>query len=346
MSVIRSYFDNFKTTELTDAINEMENQYGYINSKGLFNTRSTSQTAIVFDVNKHDITLLPQTNRGGKAATQGKERSVSTFALQLAYFKHADRLTNEDIQGWRQPGSEMPETIARATAEKLADMRMVADQTTEYMKLQALKGSFKTPDGKVVADMFTEFGVTQKVIDFALGTPGTNVTSKIQELKRYIASNVKTGGAISGIEILVDPNFYDKLISHADIKEAYKYYINSGNQVLRDDLSQYMNWGVMDYFEHRGVRFISYDASFNLPSGTTEVGIDANVGHAYALGVRDLFRGYAGPSNKFSEAGQPGQEMYVRNYLDERDEYVDFELEMAPLYFCTKPASLVKLTTN
>jgi hypothetical protein len=38
--------------------------------------------------------------------------------------------------------------------------------------------------------------------------------------------------------------------------------------------------------------------------------------------------------------------MFVRQYVDDRDEYVDFELEMAPLYFCTKPASLVKVISS
>lgn len=346
MSVIRSYFDSFKTTEMTDAINELENQYGYINSRNYFNMKSTGQTAIIFDVNKHDITLLPQVNRGDHSATQGKEREVDTFALKLAYFKHQDRLMTEDIQGWRQPGQEIQETLARATAEKLQDMRMAADQSTEYMKLQAFKGVFKTPDGKVVADMFTQFGVTQKEIDFALATSSTKVDDKIAELKRYIAKNVKQGGAISGVEVLVDPIFFDKLVSHPEIRDAWKFYQNSGTQRLRDDLANYMQWGVMDVFEHRGVRFMSYDATFNLPNGTAEQAIADNNGHAYGLGVRDLFRGYSGPSNKLSQANQPGREMFVRQYVDDRDEYVDFELEMAPLYFCTKPASLVKLTTN
>ncbi|MGL5012985.1 MAG: major capsid protein [Bacteroidales bacterium] len=346
MSVIRDYYNSFKTTEMTDAINEIENQYGYINSRNYFNMKSTGQTAIIFDVNKHDITLLPQVNRGDHSATQGKEREVDTFALKLAYFKHQDRLMTEDIQGWRQPGQEIQETLARATAEKLQDMRMAADQSTEYMKLQAFKGVFKTPDGKVVADMFTQFGVTQKQIDFVLGTSTTNVDDKISELKRYIGSNVKQGGSISGVEVLVDPIFFDKLVSHPMIRDAWKFYQNSGTQRLRDDLANYMQWGVMDVFEHRGVRFMSYDATFNLPNGTTEQGIADDSGHAYGLGVRDLFRGYSGPSNKLSQANQPGREMFVRQYVDDRDEYVDFELEMAPLYFCTKPASLVKLTTN
>lgn len=343
---IRDYFNSFKLTEFTDQINEVENQYGYINAQNYFAVRGTNQKAIVFDVNKHNITLLPQVARADKSSTQGKERAVTTFALTLAYFNHTDRLTAEDIQDWRQPGSNEAETLARATAEKVQDMRLAADQTTEYMKLQALKGIFKTPDGTVMANMFQEFGITQKEVDFALGTSTTDVDKKIAEVKRHIAANVKTGGAISGVEILVDPSFFDKLISHPNMKTAYQYYVNSGKQRLRDDLSNYMQWGIMDEFEHRGVRFISYDATFNLPTGATEAGIAPDRGHAYALGVRDLFRGYAGPSNKISEANQVGQEMFLRVYADPRDEFVDFQLEMAPLYFCTKPNSLVLCKTS
>jgi len=343
---IRDYFSSFRLTEFTEQINEVENQYGYLNAQNYFNVRSTNQKAIVFDKNTHNITLLPQVARGDHSSTEGKERDLETFALSLAYFNHKDRLTNEDIQSWRQPGTTDAETLARATAEKVTDMRLAYDQTKEYMSLQAFKGIFKTPDGTVMANMFTEFGITQHEIDFVLGTSTTDVDKKIAELKRWIGSTVKTGGAISGVEVLVDPSFYDKLISHPSMKTAYQYYINSGKQRLRDDMSDYMRWGIMDTFEHRGVRFISYDATFNLPNGSTEAGVATDRGHAYALGVRDLFRGYAGPSNKLSEANQPGQEMFLRTYVDPRDEYVEFQLEAAPLMFCTRPNSLVLCKTS
>ena len=91
--------------------------------------------------------------------------------------------------------------------------------------------------GKVVADMFNEFGVTQNVIDFDLGDNTTNVDGKIAELKRYIAKNIKQGGSINGVEVLVDPVFFDKLINNAQVRPAYQYYLNSGAQRLRDDLS-------------------------------------------------------------------------------------------------------------
>lgn len=343
---IRDYFNNFKQADFVDSVTQIGNQYGYINSRNYFNVKSTNQNAIVFDIDKTTTTLLPQVNRGDKTATQGREHAVSTLALKLAYFKHMDRLTGEDIQGWRAPGRTDSETIARATAEKLTDMRRVWDQTKEYMALQAVKGIFKTPDGIVMANTFSEFGVTQNSFDFALGTPTTNIDGVIAQLKRTMSRNIQNGGGMSGLEILVDPTFFDKLISHPNMKQAYSFYVNSGKQELRDDLSDYMAWGIMDQFEHRGVRFISYDATFNLPNGTTELAFAANTGTAYPLGVPDLFRGYTGPSVKLSEANQPGQEVFMRTYLDDRDEYVEFEMEAAPLMFCTRPGALISVTSS
>jgi hypothetical protein len=343
---IRDYFNSFKNADFVDGISQTPLQYGYINSRNDFNVKSTNQTAIIFDKDYNTTTLLPQVNRGDRSSTQGKERKADTFALKLAYFKHDDRLTGDDIQSWRVPGSTDVETYARATAEKLADLKMSWNQTQEYMKLQAKKGVFKTPDGTVVADMFAEFGITQTSIDFVLGTSTTNVDQKIRLMKTAIAKNVMNGGAIGGVEVLVDPVFFDKLISHPNMKNAYQFYQNSGKQMLRDDLTDYMQWGIMDAFEHRGVRFISYDATFNLPAGTTEVAFADSTGIATAIGVKDLFRGYNGPSTKMSEANQPGQELFVRTYVDPKDEFVEMEIEAAPLYFCTRPASLIAVTSS
>lgn len=345
---IRDYFNSFKNADFVDGITQTPLQYGYINSQNLFNVKSTNQTAIVFDRDYNKVTLLPQAVRGAKQATENHERTADTFALKLAYFLHEDRLTAGDIQGWRVPGSTDEETYARATAEKMSDMRKAWDQTTEYMKLQALKGVFKTPDGAVMADMYAEFGITQTTIDFLLGTSTTNVDSIIRQLKTGVAKNVMTGGAIGGVKVLVDPIFYDKLISHPNMKNAYQFFManGAGNQVLRDDNTEYMQWGIMDHFTHRGITFVSYDATFNLPNGTTENAFADSSGIAYADGVKDLFRGVNGPSNKLSMANQPGQELFVRTFLDPRDEFVEFELEAAPLYFCTRPASVFKIVSS
>jgi hypothetical protein len=345
---IRDYFDSYKVADFVDGIVQTPLQYGYINSQNLFNFKSTNQLAVIFDKDYSTTTLLPQVNRGAKASTEGKEHKVDTFALKLAYFKHEDRITNEDVQSHRAPGSTDADTYGRVTAEKMVDLRRAFDQTMEYLKLQALKGVTKTPDGVVLADMYGEFGITQSSIDFTLGTSTTNVDQKIRLLKSGIAKNVMNGGAIGGVKVLVDPVFYDKLISHPNIKAAYQFFManGAGNQALRDDNTDYMQWGIMDHFTHRGITFVSYDATFNLPNGTTENAFGDSTGIAYADGVKDLFRGYWGPSAKMSAANEPGQEVFIRTFVDQRDEYVDMELESAPLVFCTRPAALWAVTSS
>lgn len=348
MAVTRDISNANKMTEWTEEINAIENQYGFVRSQNLFNTVGTSQKAVLFDKNTHNITLLPQSSRGDRRPTVGKDRKVETYALPLSYFKHEDTITPEDIAGIRAPSStgDTPETLNRVRAKKLTDMRLVMDQTDEYLQLQAMKGIMKTPDGAVVANMFSEFGITQSEVDFTLGTASTEIDTLISQIKRQIAKEVKTGGAISGVDFFVDPEFFDKLISHPKFREVYNMYLNAGNQRNRDDLARYEQWGVMDYVEHRGVRFISYDAEFNLPNGNIETAFEASSGIAIARGVRDLFRGYNGNANKLSTANEVGQPMYAYEYADPKDEFIDLEAEMSKLYFCTKPQSIIKVISS
>ena len=348
MAVVRSIENPNQMVDWTDEINEIENQYGFVKSQNLFNVKGTSQDAIIFDKNSHDITLLPQAQRGSRESTYNKDRKLETFSLPLSYFKHSDQILPEDIQGWRAPNGEgnTEESLARVRLEKLTDMRLTADQTDEYMQLQAMKGIFKTPDGQEVANMFTKFGITQKTVDFELGSAATHIDDKINEVKRHIAKNVKTGGAIQGVDFFVDSEFFDKLIRHPKFREVYNMYQNSGSQRLRDDLGEYMKWGISDVVEHRGVRFISYDADFNLPDGSVEKSFELSTGTAIAKGVRDLFRGYNGTANKISTANKVGQSLYAYEYTDPRDEFIDLQMEMSKLYFCTKPNSIVAVSSS
>lgn len=348
MSVTRDFFNSFKTTDFVEGISEVGNQYGLVNSMGdLFKTNYTGQTAVLFDKDYATTSLLPQVRRGEHTSTQGKERNADMFALPLGYFSHSDRLTGQDIQNQRKVGTTEVQDLASATAEKMTDLRRSWDQTQEFMKIQALKGISRSPDGKVMANMFTEFSATQKSIDFLLGTASTSIDTKISELKRHIAGNVKNGGVISGIKILVDNLFFDKLINHANIRSAYNYYQNSGSQINRESQAKYMSYGVVDSFTHKNVEFIAYDASFTLPDGVTqEAAFDANSGLAFATGVPGLFQSWYGPAETLSGANQAGQELRVSTWVDPKDRFVEFNIESAPLHVCMRPSSLVKLTTS
>ena len=340
MAITRTLANGNLLTDWTEEVNEIDNQYGLLNGMGLFNSKGTSQRSIVFDKDTVKTVLLPRVNPTDRHPVMGRDRKLETYSLAIPYFKAFDAITVEDIQGKRMGGTpDSPETLANVVAEKLEDLRMSADQTKEYMKIQAIKGITKAPSGETLADMFNIFGLTRSnyQTDFVLGTSSTNVDLKISEVKRAIAKNAKTGGAIGKIMVLCDPEFFDKLTTHATIRDAYKYYINSGKQLLRDDLSAYEKWGVVDMFEHKGVLFMSYDAEFVLPDNTTEAAFAASEGFSIVSGARSVYRGYHGPATKLSMANTVGQEMYVWQTTDDRDEKMDLELQMAGLYFMTKP---------
>ncbi len=347
MAITLDFYNKYKTTEMVDMITHLPNQFGYVNGQsGLFSVRSTNQKSIIFDKMTKDLRLLPSVNRGSRHSTYGSDEKPETFALKLAYFKHGHRLTAEDVAGYRRPGSTDQETMANALADKLGDIRRRWDETQEYMKIQAMKGVFKTPDGEVFADMFTEFGVTQTVVDFDLSNAATDVTKKVSELKRVASTAAQNGSSISGLTVLVDHTFIEKMRANSNFRSNYLYYAQNGNQVLRDSISQYMKWGVMEALSHDGVTFLSYNPSFTLPTGTIESAFATGEGIAFPNGVPDLFRTYYGPSNKFSSFDAPGTEMTLRTFMDPHDEFMEFEIESAPLHFVTRPKAIIKVVTS
>ena len=347
MAIVRSLQNAHQVTDWTDDIVNLPTLNGMVNAMNLFDERGTSSTSITFAKDSRDYTLLPANDRRLRDQSAGKDRTWDVFALSLPYFNHKDTLTTEDVaqyRAWDDPNDV--KTVARAQAAKVEDMRVRADQTKEYMKLSAIKGVTVDPSGNTLADMFTEFGVSQDTVDFVLGTTTTDITQKIHSLIRTVSANNRTGLAISMPTVVCGNTFFDKLVTHPDVEAAYQSYLNSGVQRLRDNLFDFTQWGAYGVFEHRGVRFVNYQPTFTLPSGSTATPIGASDGYVIASGARDLYRGYNGPSNKFSQIGAAGAPLYLWEWMQDRDNGIDFELEMAPLYFMTNPLMSVKVTTS
>lgn len=353
MAITRTLSNGQRLTDWTDEVNNIANQYGLLNGSDLFQGRGTSQTSLLFDKSTNQILLIPQAKRNAGPASKGQDRKVETFSLALPYFLHQDYLTPMDIQGYRMAGTpDSPETLANVKAEKLEDMRMAADQTREFMKLGAIKGITVDGYGNTIANMFTTLGLTATdyQVDFALNVSTTDVDGKIAQLKRAIAKGAKTGGRIGKIEVMVSPEFFDALVVHPTIREAYLHYRveNSRSDAVRANLATMEQWGVVDVFEHKGVVFYSYDAEFVKDDGdgtvTTLKGIgggsrDSGTREGFTIvrGMRGLYRGVFGPSNTLSGANQVGSEMMVYEYRDPKDKFMEFELEMANLYYMERP---------
>ena len=116
--------------------------------------------------------------------------------------------------------------------------------TLEWLRNGALKGQVLDADGvTVIYNWFTEFGISQKTVNFDLTNEETNVAAKILEVKRHIEDSL-LGDSMTRIHALCSPEFWEALVSSPlGDQTPFKYYQGVNNQ--RDDLRK--GW------EHQGV---------------------------------------------------------------------------------------------
>ena len=180
--------------------------------------------------------------------------------------------------------ADAADPLATVMERKLTRMRGKHAQTREYMEINALRGIVKDGAGTELYDYFDEFGLAQQSVDFVLGTAGTNVQAKCREVLRDIETELK-GETMNGVFALVSPGFFDKLIGHCKVEEAYKYFSSTGAQPLREDTRR--------RFPFAGIVFEEYNATVTLSTGATETLIPANEGHRLPArhhgNVRDLW---------------------------------------------------------
>lgn len=344
MSNIVTLGDYNKFTDLTDAVQYIPNKWGRIGEMGLFTPRGTPQLSVTFDRVDNTLTALDAVTRGTKPQYGGNE-VVKTYSYATAFFAANDRVDPADVQGRRRPGSAADtDTVTEAVARKLENLRRAHAITREYMEMQAIKGLVKSPNGVTFANLYTDFDFNEKQVDFLLGTNSTDVDGKIREVVRHIEDNSFNGGSMTGIEIriLVSQAFFDKLIAHDNVREAYMYYQAtnqmSGAQPLRDDMRR--------TFRHQGVVFEEYRASIKKMNGTSEVFITANEGHAFPVGVDGMFETWFSPAHHMDYVNTIGEELYAWS-LPERDgSGLEIFSQSSIIPLCKSPQALVKVKTS
>jgi hypothetical protein len=327
--------DAFSLISATAAIETFPNQYGRIGALGLFTPEPINTDTAVIEFRENTLNLLPtkQWDAPPTYGTVGK-RYVRTF--RIPHIPHDDRVYAKDVAGIRAFGSENTfETVNDVYARKLQAMRNKHAITLEHLRATALQGIPKDADGTQLYNYFTEFDITQKTINFLLTTTTTEVISKITELKRYFEVNLK-GETMTRVHVLCSTGFFDSLVTHANVKEAYKFYA-SAQQPLRDDLRMGFVFG--------GVMFEEYIGSASDIDGNERLFIPTNEAIAVPLGTGNVFRTIFAPAMTYAETvNTMGRELYARGDIDRMGRWIDILTESNPLPIVKRPDLIVKLT--
>ncbi len=339
MTVVANPFDagGYTLAEMTRAINILPNLYSRLSQLGLFRFEGITQRSVIIEQREGVLSLLPSVPLGAPATVGTREgRSMRSFALP--WIPHNDVILPADIQGVPALGSRSnADTLVEVMTRKLTLMRNKHAQTREYMEINALRGIVKDGAGTTLYDYFTEFGITQVSVDFVLGTAGTKVQQKVRDVIRQIEVNLK-GESMTGIHALVSPEFFDKLIGHSSVQQAYQYYSASGAQPLREDVRR--------SFPFAGITFEEYNPIFTLSGGTTDRAIPAGEGIAFPMGTVDTFTTYGAPANLIETANTVGLPIYARQMPRERGDGIDLLTEASILPVNKRPALAVRLFSS
>ncbi|WP_285520179.1 major capsid protein [Wolbachia pipientis] len=273
-------------TELTKAINILPINYGRTESLNLFPSRSVRFRHITIEEQNGVLSLLP-TQVPGAPATVGKrgKRKIRTFTIP--HIPHDDVVLPEEVQGIRAFGSENElKALANVVTDHLELMRNKHAITLEHLRMGALKGIILDADGSELLNLYNEFEITPKVVNFALGTATTDVKRKCLEVLRHVEDNL-SGEYMTGIHALVSPEFFDALTSHAKVKEAYERWQEGA--ALRNDMRS--------GFTFCGITFEEYRGQATDPEGNVRRFIEKDTGHCFPLGTASTFTTYFAPAD-------------------------------------------------
>lgn len=335
MAIITNPFDStgFSVVELTKAFNELPPPFvGKIAALNLMPAIGiTTQTVVIEEseffpgvLSARPVDAPPQVSSAGT-------RRMRSFVVP--HFASTRLIMPSEIAGVRAFGSEATDVVTDVVVRKLTELRMEHSLTLEYLRSTALQGIIKDGSGSTICDLYSEFGVTQQIIDFALDVDTTTVFAKCSAVKKHIDNNIY-GGAVTSYRCLCSRSFFDALISHPNVKEHY---------VGRSDVVSLP--GVGDTFTFAGITFDVYGGSYiDKTTGLAQPFLPDNVGFCFPEGVSGLFATFFAPANFNETVGTLGLEVYAKQ--QERSFGRGFELyaESNPLPMCFRPQAIVKVT--
>ncbi len=200
----------------------------------------------------------------------------------------------------------------------------------------ALKGIILDSDGSVLYNLYDEFEITPKTINFALGTDTTNVRLKCLSVLRYIEDNL-LGEVMTNVRTLCSPDFFDALISHSKIKEVYLNHAAAIDR-LGGDPRKGFNFG--------GIIFEEYRGTATDHEGTVRPFIEAGEAHCIPEGTLNSFETLYSPADFIETANTFGQELYSKLEARKFGRGMDLHTQTNPLPICYRPGILVKLTMS
>ncbi len=328
-------FSIFTVEEINSVINNMPKLYGEFSRSGIFKPDPLLSHIVMIDEEAGALRVAESRAMGsvGQGVDSNKRK---TRYFEVPHFPFDTKVNPHDVTNLRKTGTNQRQRVAAYLADKLKRHKQRHDITIEYMMAGALKGLVLDGSGRILIDLWSEFGVSQEV--FSLASAG-NDTAKFKKLFRDIArasSDALGADTKTHIEMPVSRTLFDAIVDHPVVQ---KHYLNNVHapEYLKGDK------------EHKGiviegVHVWEYEAEVSLVNGTRAHLIEEGEGIAFPAGTHDLFKLHHAPSDFNEDAGKLGQQYYVKIEKGHMNRGYEIHSQFNSLPVCTKPKTLIKIT--
>jgi len=326
--------DAFDLWSLGAAIERLPNNYGRVRELGLFRSQPITGRQVAIDEYEGKLNLL-KTMPVGSPGQKSSRGTRHTRGFIVPHIPYDDFIQPDEYANIRAYGTEDgTKALAQIMNDHLQSAKDKHAITLEYLRMGALKGIIYDADGSEIYDLFKEFLITKKRVNFALNNASTEVITKCHELKRHIEKNLK-GEIMRGIRVLVDEDFFDALVTHDKVKDAYARWRDG--ELLRSDVRKGFQFG--------GITWEEYVGTCPDADNVSRKFIDAKEGIAFPEGTRNTFINFFSPADFLETANTRGRPYYAKTEAMEFNRGVKIHTQSNPLPLCMRPEVLVEVYT-
>lgn len=344
--------DRSKVVDRTDSLIVIPNTVGITNALGLFTPEYSSQKNIEVTRTTRRTAILEDRNWDERNQTIAG-RSRDSLLLKIPHFPADDAITPNDIDGIVSANSLAEaaelESVAAVRADKMFDLREAHGLTLEAARMQLITtGTVYAPKSTVSTNYYTEFGVTREEIGFDLAA-STDPRADFAEARRAIRAGLTGGqaGTVRAFVILASDSWYQALLANPFVVDAMKTVDQAQAQNVLLGTGGAAVPGLDARFEMVsvfGFTIINAGAAgYENAAGDFVPFVPEGDAYAMPAGVRNMFKTYFAPANRFGTINRRAQGSYWFEYMNEKDDLIEIMTEQNFLNALLNPAAIVRL---
>lgn len=336
--------DAFSTTSIAAALKNVPYKPSRLGPGGmaLFDEKPIATTSLIVESIGGQLALIADTPRGAPGDFIGVQKGKQR-AFVARHLRRNAKIFADEVQNVRVFGSEdQMLTIEQLRNDRLAIIQSNHEVTWEFHRVGALLGKVLDADGTtVLLDIYSEFGVTQTVIDFPFGTATTDVRSVADSVADAIDDELGAA-TYDHIHVFAGANWYDAMIKHKYVQDALKASLGATDRLL-GDLTKGFTIGQITFERARRWRVRN-------AAGTLIDMIDPNVAYAFPVGATldggNIFIGRFAPQPFLDTVNRLNPPLVVKTVVDPGQQFIDLFGISCPLYLNTRPGAVIKLTKS